>query len=229
MSRSSVAPASSRISAPSSGVWVVTGEVAPARDPRKTRMDPARSRQWLGTVVLERRLHVACPVRQRHPQLRTVQHVGLRSGKFRVADAASGGHQVDLAGPHGRVEAGRVPVFDLPGKEPADRLQSGVRVPWHVHAPGLADPVRAVVVQEAPGADEAPLALRQGPSDVHGPRPAQRDLAGNQDFDAGRRRRPLRKGSPEGPPRYCSWHQPSDRARRVGEASASATGAMMES
>jgi hypothetical protein len=45
--------------------------------------------------------------------------------------------------------------------------------------------VGPVVVEEAPCADEAALALRQGAADVHGTRPAQRDGAGRKHLDVG--------------------------------------------
>ena len=67
-------------------------------------------------------------VRQRHPQLGAVQRRGRRRRDLGVADAAAGGHQVDLAGPHHRVVAGAVAVLDLAGEEPAHGLQPGVRV-----------------------------------------------------------------------------------------------------
>ena len=62
-------------------------------------------------------------------------------------------------GPDHRVHAAAVAVLDLAGEQPADGLQAGVRVRGHVHAAGVSDVVGAVVVGEAPGADQGPGSL----------------------------------------------------------------------
>ena len=136
------------------------------------------------------------PLGQRHPQLGAVQLGGAGRGDLRVADAATGGHQVDLARADQGVVAGGVPVLDLPGEQPAHRLQPGVRVRRDLHAAGVGDPVGTVVVDEAPRADQRALALRQRAAHGHRPRSAERDLPG---LPAPRHRRRCRR--PPGPPR----------------------------
>ena len=113
-----------------------------------------------------------------------------------VADPAAGGHQVDLAGADHRVVAGAVAVLDLAGEEPAHRLQPGVRVRGDRHAAGVGDLVGAVVVDEAPRADQRPVALRQRAAYGHRPRPAR---AGPPAAPAPRHRR--RCPRPPGPAR----------------------------
>ena len=98
-------------------------------------------------------------------------------GHLGVADPAAGGHQVDLAGAHDRPVAGAVAVLDLAGEQPADRLQTGVRVGGHDHAARLGDVVRAVVVEEAPGADHGAATARQRAPYVHRAQAAERHLA----------------------------------------------------
>src|SRR5207344_1587380 len=73
---------------------------------------------------------------------------------------------------------------DLTGEQPAHGLEPGVRVGRHVHPTCGADVVRAVVIGEAPGADEGALSLGQGPADGHGPRASERYVAGLEDLDA---------------------------------------------
>ncbi|CAH0327731.1 hypothetical protein SRABI128_06406 [Microbacterium sp. Bi128] len=161
------------------------GRDGPGECAQEDAHGPAVSADRLRTVVLKSGRHVACRVRQRHPQLRAVQDGGVRGGKFRMADAAAGGHEVHFTGPHRCVEAGRIPVFDFACEQPADGLKPGVRVARDFHAAGIADLVRAVVVQEAPRPDEAALALRKGAPHIHRAGAAQRDLPRNQEFDAG--------------------------------------------
>ena len=153
---SSVAPAGACISAPSSGVCVATGEVDPSSEPRKTRASqpsPATgSGAWCAKPGRRGGWRRAAPPRAGRRAARS-----SRRGDLGVADAAAGCHQVDLAGAHHRVVAGAVAVLDLAGEEPAHRLQAGVRVRRHAHAAGVGDVVGAVVVEEAPGADQGAL------------------------------------------------------------------------
>src|SRR5699024_11221245 len=104
-------------------------------------------------------------------------------GHLGVADPAAGGHQVDLAGSDHRVVVPGVVVGDVAREQPAHRLETGVRMRRHIHAPGGRDVVGAEVVDKAPGPDEGPLALRQRPLDGHRPRAAERDVAGGDDLD----------------------------------------------
>ena len=93
-------------------------------------------------------------------------------------------------GPDDGVRAEAVAVLDLAGEQPAHRLQPGVRVRRDVHATGAGDVVRAVVVGEAPGADERALALGEGAPHGHRAGAAERDVARFEDLHTvGRRRR----------------------------------------
>ena len=145
---------SSTSSAPSRGVCVATGEVWPASVPSSTRaVEPprwtgegtwwaksrGRCRAWSGSAT-----HSWTPCRL----------VVSACGDLGVRHAVPAGHQVQLAGPDHRVHAAAVAVLDLAGEQPADRLQAGVRVRGHVHPAGVGDVVGAVVVGEAPGADQ---------------------------------------------------------------------------
>ena len=78
--------------------------------------------------------------RRREAPARAARRAACRcwGGVLAVADAASGGHQVQLAGPHQRVVAGGVAVLDLAAEQPAHRLQPGVRVRRHDHPAGPA-------------------------------------------------------------------------------------------
>ncbi len=122
--------------------------------------------------------HVAGRLGQGHPELDTVQHLGAGRGDLGVADAVATGHQVELTGADERVVAGRVAVLDLADEQPADGLQAGVRVGRHDHAAGLGDRVGAVVVGEAPGADQGAVALREGTAYAHRPQPTEGYVAG---------------------------------------------------
>ncbi len=137
-------------------------------------------------VVLEGRLGGAVLPGQRDPQLHPVQDRGVRGRDLRVADAVSAGHEVQLTGPHPGVGAQAVAVLDLSAEQPAHRLQSGVRVGGDVHAAGPGDVVGAIVVGEAPGADEGPGPLRQGAPHPHRARAAERHVTRGEDLDVGR-------------------------------------------
>jgi hypothetical protein len=71
-----------------------------------------------------------------------------------MADARAGRHQVEFAWADHGVHACAVPVLDLAAEQPAHRLKAGVGVWWDVHAGSLAHVVRAIVIDEAPRADE---------------------------------------------------------------------------
>ena len=167
-------------SAPTSSVCIDTGETWPKRLPRKTSTRAPSTSMTGRRVVLEARLGEAVGLGQGHPQLGTVQCRRGRGGVLGVRDAAAGGHEVDLAGPHEGVRAGGVAVLDLAGEEPRHGLQAGVRVARHDHAAGQRDVGRTVVVDEAPRADERALALGQAAPHEHGPRTAERHLAARQ-------------------------------------------------
>ena len=140
-------------------------------------------------VVLESLGGVAMRVGQGDPELGAVQDGRAGGGDLGVGDAEAAGHQVDLAGADDGVRAEAVAVLDLAGEQPADGLQPGVRVGRDVHAAGAGDVVRAVVVGEAPGADQRALALREGAPHGHRARAAEGDVAGFEDLHAGGGRR----------------------------------------
>src|SRR5690606_3485226 len=110
---------------------------------------------------------------------------GVLGGDLRVADARARGHEVDLAGQDGGVLTAGIVVGDGALEGRRHGLQAGVRVRGDVHAAGGGDVVGAVVVDEAPRADEAALALGQGAVDGHGARAAEGNLAGGDDLDLG--------------------------------------------
>lgn len=100
-----------------------------------------------------------------------------------VADSGAGGHQVDLSGQDETGMSTGVDVFDGPGEEPAHGLEAGVRVRGYVHSARSRDIIGPVMVDEAPGADERALTLREGPAHGHRPGPAQGDAPGSDDLD----------------------------------------------
>ena len=130
-------------------------------------------------------LLVAGGLGQGQPELDSVEGRRVLGRDLRVADAPAGGHEVDLAGQDQSSVAARVDVLDGAGEEPTDRLQSGVRVRGDVHAAGGRHVLGAVVVDEAPGADEGALTLRQGAAHLHRPGPAEGDVAGGDDLHRG--------------------------------------------
>jgi len=77
---------------------------------------------------------VAGGVRQRHPQLDAVQHGGGCRRHFRMTDAGTGRHQVQLTGAHQLMHAAGITMLDLALEQPAGCLQPGVRVRRNVHA-----------------------------------------------------------------------------------------------
>ena len=98
------------------------------------------------------------------------------------------------------------------------RLQPGVRVRRDAHPAGVGDVVGPVVVEEAPGADQRALPLRQGAAHRHRPRAAEGYVAGRHHLDA-RRRVCLAARARRVCPRGCSRGHRSgsalvDRVRR---------------
>src|SRR5699024_783469 len=124
-------------------------------------------------------------VGQHGPQLYAVEHRGVLRGDLGVADAGTGGHEVDLPGTHERVVVTRVVVCHVSLEQPADGLQTGVRVRGDLHTAGARDVLATVVVGEAPGSDGPAPALRQAPPDGHRPGAAERSLAGGDDLQGG--------------------------------------------
>jgi hypothetical protein len=116
-------------------------------------------------MVLERGFARVLAPGQRDPQLRRVQARAFVQRVLGVGDAAPGGHQVDLAGTDDLFVAQRVAVHHLALDEPGEGLQADVRVRAHVHAGAGRELHRAGVVEEAPGAHQPALAVRQGARD----------------------------------------------------------------
>lgn len=127
-----------------------------------------------------------------HPQLDAVQDRGAGGGHLRMADPMAPGHQVQLAGTYEGVAAQAVAVLDLPAEQPADGLQADVRMRGHVHPARPGDVVGAVVVDEAPRADEGAGPLRKRAPHRHRPGAAQRYVTRRQHLDRGVRLRPPR-------------------------------------
>ena len=149
---------STTISAPSSGVNVATGDVLPARRPRKTRATAPSSATGAGTWCSKfravwrslsgRAIHSCTPCRTVVSGVETSEWQMPRPPVMRLSSPG----RID------GVDAEAVAVLDLPREEPADRLQSGVRVRRDVHSSRDSDIVGTVVVGEAPRADEGSLA-----------------------------------------------------------------------
>lgn len=137
----------------------------------------------LRCVVVEAAGAVAVGVGQDGPQLHAVEDGGVGGGDLGVADPGAGRHQVDLAGDDCGVVIAGIVVFDIALEQPGDGLQARVGVRGHVHAAGDGDVVGAVVVHEAPGADETALALGEGAVDRHGSGSAQGYFPGGDDLD----------------------------------------------
>ena len=86
-------------------------------------------------VALERRVKVAHRIRQRDPKLYPMQQRWLVwLGNLAVHDAVTRSHDVELPRPYHRPRAETVAMLDLAVKQPADRLQAGVRMRPDLHA-----------------------------------------------------------------------------------------------
>src|SRR5699024_3653289 len=144
---------------------------------------PAVEGRELGSVVFELAfLLVAGGLGQGEPELDSVEGRRALGRDLRVADSPAGGHEVDLAGQDQTGSGVRFEVLDRSGEEPADRLQSGVRMRGDVRPAGGRHVLGAVMVDEAPGANEGALPLRQGAAHLHRPGPAEGDVAGGYDL-----------------------------------------------
>lgn len=156
-------PASVR-SAPTSGEYVVPGEVAPSSFAEDHGGVQTVAAGHLGQfrVVFEGGRGVPVGVGQRHPQLGAVQIAGVVARRLLgVRDGPAGGHQPQLAGPYGLLAAEAVAVQHLALVQPADRLEPDVRVRRHLHPRLVGDVVGAVVVDEAPSSDHTAAQIRQ--------------------------------------------------------------------
>lgn len=132
-------------------------------------------------MVLEVRVHVAVGVREGDPELGAVQEPGVGAGALLgVADRVARGHEAQFSGAYRLEAAQAVAVQDLAVVEPADRLQSHVRVGRHLHAGLVGDVVGAVVIDEGPRADHAAPEVGQQPAYFRGL--AELDVSGAEEF-----------------------------------------------
>lgn len=138
---------------------------------------------WQVGVVGEVGRAVALLGRQGDPQLGGVQVLAGLRGVFGVGDAVAGGHQVDLAGADQLFVAQAVAVQDFAGHRPGEGLQADVRAGADMQAGVRGEVDRADVVEEAPGADHAPVAGGQGAADVQAG--AEFGFAGGDALDGG--------------------------------------------
>ncbi len=145
---------------------------------------PVRRRSGAGPRGA-RRLAPWCVSRgQRDPELNALERsFELLPRHLRVGDTRPRGHQVELPRLDQLMAAEAVVVQDLPCQQPGHGLQSGVRVGRHEHPARTIGRhrLRAVVVDEAPGADRADGPVRQRAAHRHGARAAERHLAGLQE------------------------------------------------
>ncbi len=120
-------------------------------------------------MVLEVRVGVAVAVGEGDPQLRAVQEAGVRLGTLLgVADGPSGRHEAQFARAD-RLQAARgVAVQHLALVEPADGLESHVRVRRDLHTGLVGDVVGPVVIDGTPRADHAAAQVGQQAADFGG-------------------------------------------------------------
>lgn len=132
-------------------------------------------------VVLEVRVGVAVSVGEGDPQLSTVQEAGVRLGALLgVADGPPRGHEAQFTRAD-RLQAARgIAVQHLALVQPADGLQSHVRVRRYLHAGLVGDVVGPVVIDEAPRADHAAAQVGQQAANFGGL--AELDPAGTEEF-----------------------------------------------
>jgi hypothetical protein len=100
-----------------------------------------------------------------------------------VADAMAPGHDVELTRPHRGVGAEAVPVLELAGEQPANRLEPGVRVRRDEHAAGGGHLIGAVVVGETPRAEQGSSPLRERAPHSHRAHAAEGHLPGVEHLD----------------------------------------------
>ena len=117
-------------------------------------------------------------IRAGNPQLNPVQVVVARGRDFRVADAATGSHEVRVR-PVVRRRA--IPTLSRCSISPANSqltvCKSGVRMRWNAHpARRPSHVLGAVMIDETPAADGRALALREGSANVHRAGTAERHI-----------------------------------------------------
>ena len=133
-------------------------------------------------VVLERRSVVAGRRRLRDPELDALDRSPIAARSLLgVRDAATGGHEVELAGSDHLLGAERIAMQRLPFEQPGDGLEADVRVRGNVEAMRLVDVGRPHVVEEAPRPDGASTAAWERPTNAEG---ADLALAALRDLDA---------------------------------------------
>jgi hypothetical protein len=80
-----------------------------------------------------------------------------------VGDPVTCGHEAQFARSNQLVATDAVAMVDIAVEQPADGLQTDVRVRRHCHARPISDVIGPVVIDEAPGANQAPAEVRQQP------------------------------------------------------------------
>ncbi|MNS61441.1 hypothetical protein D3C72_944700 [compost metagenome] len=178
------------------------GGLAGHRSRQDRDAKPARHQARQVRIVLECRRHVALAVRQRNPELGSVQAAAGADGMLRMGNALACRHQVDLPRPDYLLIAKAVAVQHFAFDHPGERLQADMRMRSDVQPAAIREIDRPRMVEEAPGADHAPLPVGQGTvddqafADLRRPRrdTLQHRLAGARRTVARQRRRGLRQG-----------------------------------
>src|SRR5262245_31339164 len=125
---------------------------------------------------------------KRHPELNTLQPPRISAGRFfRVRDARSSSHQIQLPRPYHLLVAQAVVVQHFALEQPGHRLQSDVRMRANGHRLVDAEGDRTVVIEEAPRPDQPSRAARQPPA--HDQASGEHRLPRRIRFEDGRRRR----------------------------------------
>jgi hypothetical protein len=95
-------------------------------------------------------------VRQRHPQLYSVQSSTVLARRLLcMGNAGPGRHDVNGAGPQDGLAAKTVVVQYFPVKQPRHGLQSDVRMRRHVHRFAFGKRQWAETIEKTPRSDEA--------------------------------------------------------------------------
>ena len=118
-------------------------------------------------VVVEGRGAILVLRWQGDPELRRVQACAVVQGVLGVGDAMTRGHQVDLAGADDLLVAQTVAMQHLALDQPGEGLQADVRMRADVHALAGLEPHGAGVIEEAPRANHALLAIGERTAHEH--------------------------------------------------------------
>ena len=114
-------------------------------------------------MVIEDGLAIPDARRQSYPELHAAQFSGIRLRRFfRMRNAMSGCHEVQLSGMHESFVTEAVVMNDLAVQKPGYRLYSDVRMRRHSHCFLRRETERPVSIAKTPWPDHAPLTTRQG-------------------------------------------------------------------